>query len=238
MKRIDDTDLVRRDYASLDRLARRRLDVTGWIRGLVEYDELLRAVAEVRPRRVLDAGSGHGDYAAVIAAPEVVCVDQSEAAVEAARARELDARVADIANLAFADGEFDAIVCNHVLYHLPDRDKGIAELARVLRPGGRFAGIYNFRDHLAEVWDAVGDPWVEQPGFDCESGGDELAGHFGRVECRPTRGSVVWLEREDLQAYLHSYSELLGPLEAPSGPYPFIARRHNCVLVADVRPIE
>lgn len=233
---IDDPNLVRREYASLDRLARRRLDVTGWIRGVEEYDELLRAVAEVRPGRVLDAGSGHSDYAAVIAAPEVVCVDQSEAAVEAARARGLDARVADIAALPFEDGEFDAVVCNHVLYHLPDRDRGIAELARVLRPGGRFVGIYNFRDHLHEVWAAVGDPWAEQPDFDCETGGAELARHFDRVECRPTHGSVVWLTREDLQAYLDAYVEMLGALDAPAGPYPFVARRHNCVLVADVRP--
>lgn len=238
MKRIADTDLVRREYATLDRLARRRLDVTGWIRGLDEYDGLLRAVAEVRPRRVLDAGSGHGDYAAVIAAPQVVCVDQSEAAVEAARKRGLEAHIGDIAELPFPDDSFDAVICNHVLYHLPDRDKGIAELARILRPGGRFAGIYNFHDHMSELWNALGDPWADHPDFDCETGGDELARHFDRAECRPTAGSVVWLAREDLQAYLDAYLEMLGPLQAPSGPYPFIARRHNCVLVADrdVRP--
>jgi SAM-dependent methyltransferase len=233
MERIDDNGLVRREYASLDRLARRRLDVTGWVRGLDQFDTFLEAVAEVRPQRVLDAGAGRGDYAAVIAAPEVVCVDQSEAAVEEARARGLDALVADLADLPFIDGEFDAVICNHVLYHLSDRDRGIAEIARVLRPGGRFAGIYNFRDHLAEVWSAVGDPWGEQPDFDCESGGGELARHFERVECRPTAGSVVWLAREDLQTYLDAYSEMLGRLKAPDGPYPFVAKRHNCVLVAD-----
>jgi SAM-dependent methyltransferase len=233
MNKIDDRELVRREYASLDRLQRRRLDVTGWVRGLDQLDTLMEAVAEVHPQRVLDAGAGRGDYAAVIAAPEVICIDQSHAAVEAAGARGLDTRVADIASLPFADGEFDVVVCNHVLYHLPDRDRGIGELARILRPGGRFAGIYNFRDHLKEVWRAVGDPWAEQPDFDCETGGEELARDFQRVECRPTRGSVVWLLREDLQAYLDAYSEMLGPLEAPTSPYPFVARRHNCVLVAD-----
>jgi SAM-dependent methyltransferase len=140
-----------------------------------------------------------------------VCVDQSEAAVEVALARGFEAHVADIAELPFEDGSFDAVICNHVLYHLPGRDRGIAELARVLRPGGRFAGIYNFRDHLSEVWAAVGDPWAEQPDFDCETGGDELARHFARVECRPTRGSVVWLSREDLQTYLDSYSAAQSP---------------------------
>jgi SAM-dependent methyltransferase len=233
MGRIDNRDLVRREYASLERLAQRRLDVTGWVRGLDQYDVFLEALAQVRPRRVLDAGAGRGDYAAVLPVPEVVCVDQSEAAVAAARARGLDAHVADIAALPFPDGTFDAVICNHVLYHLPDRARGISELARVLRPGGRFVGIYNFRDHLDEIWSAVGDPWAEQPDFDCETGGDELARHFARVTCRPTTGQVLWLRREDLQAYLDAYSEMLGPLEAPPGPYPFVAGRHNCVLVAD-----
>jgi len=232
MGRIDEPDLVRREYASLERLGSRRLDVPGWIRGLYEFDGLLQAAAEAQPQRVLGAGSGHGDYAAAIAAPEVVCIDQSEAAVEAARARGLDARIADITALPFPGGEFDVVMCNHVLYHLPDRDRVIAELARVLKPGGRFTGIYNFRDHLAEVWSAVGDPWAEQPDFDCETGGQELARHFARVECRPTEGFVVWIERADLQRYLDAYSEMLGPLTAPEGPYPFVARRHNCVFVA------
>jgi SAM-dependent methyltransferase len=230
VSRIDDSQLVAREYAALDRLARRRLDVTGWIRGFDELDVALGAVAAMRPRRVLDAGSGRGDFAALVAAPDVVCVDQSEAAVEAARGRGLEAHRADIQALPFADGAFDVVVCNWVLYHLGDRARGIAELARVLRPGGRFVGIYNCRDHLLEVW---GDTWDGEPDFDCETGGEELARHFARVECTPTGGAVVWLARDDLQAYLDAYGELLGPLRAPRGPYPFVARRRNCVFVAE-----
>lgn len=229
---IDDPDLVRREYSSLERLETRRLDRTGWIRGLDEFDGLLQAVAAVRPHRVLDAGSGHGDYAAVIAAPEIVCVDQSEAAVQAARERGLKAHRADIADLPFGDGEFDVVMCNHTLYHLSDRDRGIAEMARVLRPGGRWVGIYNFMDHLREAWQAVGDPFRSQPGWGCDDA-HELNPHFSRVECRRTEGSVVWLSRADLQRYFDSFSEMLGPLTAPEGPYPFIARRHKCVLIAD-----
>jgi hypothetical protein len=62
---------------------------------------------------------------------------------------------------------------------------------------------------------------------------DELHRHFARVECRPTSGSVVWLARDDLQAYLDAFREMLGPPDAPDGRYPFAARRWNCVLVAE-----
>ncbi len=45
-------------------------------------------------------------------------------------------RVMDVTALTFADQYFDAIVCNHVLEHVPDDRKAIAELYRVLKPGG------------------------------------------------------------------------------------------------------
>ena len=232
---VSDPDLVRREYATLDRLRLRRCDVTGWLRfGAVddEVTQMLSALREIRPRRVLDAGCGDGWIAASVVAPEVVCIDLSLAAVESARARGLDARVADVAELPFADGEFDAVMCNNVLYHLPDRQRGIAELARVLRAGGRLVGIYGFDDHLQELVNATAFP-VESGEFGCDQGQAELAPHFDRVERREAGGAVLWETRDDVQAYLDAYVELAGELEAPDGPYPFVARRHKCVLVAD-----
>lgn len=43
---------------------------------------------------------------------------------------------ADLTRLPFADGRFDLILCSHVLEHVPDDAAAMAELARVLRPGG------------------------------------------------------------------------------------------------------
>jgi SAM-dependent methyltransferase len=42
----------------------------------------------------------------------------------------------DITSIGFADGTFDAIICNHVLEHIADDRQAIAELRRVLKPGG------------------------------------------------------------------------------------------------------
>src|ERR671921_1771648 len=50
-----------------------------------------------------------------------------------------DVKEGDALDLPFPDGEFDRIVAAEVLEHIPDDDTAIAELARVLRPGGTLA---------------------------------------------------------------------------------------------------
>jgi SAM-dependent methyltransferase len=227
---IDDAEIVIREYDTLDRLALRRLDRTGWLRfdDLDEEQTLVRAVAEVHPTRVLDVGCGDGRLASLYAAPEVVCVDASAAAVEQASARGLDAQLGDARELPFADGSFDVVTCSHMLYHLPDPDRALGEFVRVLRPGGRFAGIYNAPEHLREVF---GETPPEA--FDSESGLPLLQARFASVSRIHRGGSVLWLTQRDLQRYLDAFIELYGPLRAPDGPYPFTATRAESVFVAD-----
>jgi SAM-dependent methyltransferase len=233
MKKLSDRDLVAREYATVDRLAMRRLDRTAWLGGEHEPWMLaLAAIAEVRPTHILDAGCGSGDFAALLSAPGVRCVDRSPAAADAARARGLRAQVADIQNLPFPDGSFDVAVANWVLYHVQDRALAIAELARVLTPTGRFVGCYNAPGHLRELWSQVGVP-VAADDFNADNGTGELQRSFGRVQVRGVHGEVLGETPEQVQTYLDAYQEIYGSLTAPAGPYPFRATRRNVVLVAD-----
>jgi SAM-dependent methyltransferase len=235
MPDLHDPDLVVREYASLDRVAGRRLDRTAWLRGLDDVFALLGAVAEARPHRVLDAGSGSGDWASLVAAPEVVCVDQSEAAVEAARGRGLAALRANIEALPLESESFDLVMCNWVLYHVSNLDLALSELARVLRAGGRFVGGYALPGHLDELWSVIGRrPTTSSTSaaFDGHNGAEHLSRHFASVERRDTSGEVSWETPQALQTYLDTYREMLGKLHAPAGPYPFRATRRNCVFVA------
>ncbi|MBV9451824.1 MAG: class I SAM-dependent methyltransferase [Streptosporangiaceae bacterium] len=230
-----DPDLVSREYASLDRHEGRRCDRTAWLCGIEEYVTLLGAVAEARPHRVLDAGCGVGYWASLVAAPEVVGVDQSEAAVAAARARGLKAFRATLDDLPFDDESFDLVMCNWVLYHLRDLDRGLRELTRVLRPGGHFVGGYTLPDHLDELWSVVGRRPTTDPAsdaFDGHNGARYLARYFQSVERRDTSGKVMWENREAMSTYFEAFGELLGELKVPAGPYPFYATRRNCVFVA------
>jgi SAM-dependent methyltransferase len=231
MKRLADPRFVGREYATTEGLAMRRLDRTGWLRGEEPWTVALAAVAEAHPTRVLDVGCGSGEFAALLTAPEVVCVDRSAAAVRAAQARGLSAQLADAEELPFAAGSFDVVVASWMLYHVRDRARAISEMARVLVPDGRFVGCYNAPDHLHELWSSVGIA-ADADGFDARNGAAELGRAFGHVEAREANGEVLWESRGRLQAYLDAYREIYGPLTAPAGPYPFRACRRNVVFVA------
>jgi SAM-dependent methyltransferase len=233
MPRLDDPDVVAREYATLDRFAQRRLARTADVGGASPWLVALDAITEAGPARVLDAGCGTAEFAALITAPTVVCVDLSPAAARAARTRGMSSAMMNLQHLALRDGAFDVVVCNWVLYHVPDRGRAIGELARVLRAGGRLVGAYNSSEHLRELWSAVGDPWRDKMSFPCENAEAHLRPHFSRIELRPVTGEAIWRTRDDLQRYLDAYRELAGPLTAPQGPYPFRATRRNCVIVAD-----
>lgn len=86
-----------------------------------------------RGMRVLDAGAGRSPYRKLF----------KHAHYEAADFAQLDSSyapldyVCDITDIPVDDGRFDRVICNQVLEHVPEPEKAIAELHRVLKPGGR-----------------------------------------------------------------------------------------------------
>jgi ubiquinone/menaquinone biosynthesis C-methylase UbiE len=58
---------------------------------------------------------------------------------------------ADLSSLPFADAAFDGITCGYVLEHLPDPRMGLAELARVLKKGGRMF-LLTTEDNFSGAW--------------------------------------------------------------------------------------
>jgi ubiquinone/menaquinone biosynthesis C-methylase UbiE len=121
----------------------------------------------VRPdSRILDCGCGPGSITAGLAqwAPQgqTFGIDIGAEQLDGARAfaRDLGVnnitfRQGDICELPFDDDSFDVVFSQTVLYHIPDHDKALAEIKRVLRPGGLVA--------LRDAINASVIVWPEDP---------------------------------------------------------------------------
>ncbi len=97
-------------------------------------------------RQILDVGSGAGQIARHLvkyadSGAQITCIDLSPEMLRRGRQRMKSRRpvylAADLSQLPFADESFDCITCGYVLEHLPDPRHGLAELSRVMVPGGR-----------------------------------------------------------------------------------------------------
>jgi SAM-dependent methyltransferase len=222
--RLNDPDLVRRQYASEDGLAVRRDSQLRFREGPDAFDAAFAAVAEVEPRRVLEVGCGMGNFAERVAretTAEVVATDISPRMVDVARERGLDARVADVQALPFADGEFDCAVANAMLYHVENLDRALSELARILEPGGQLVAVTIGAEHMGEIWRLVGYRRPDRP-FSRENGAEHLDRHFRRVERRDVDAELVFPDAEAVHRYVESTifsDEVARPLPEFDGPF-------------------
>lgn len=116
----------------------------------------------------------------------------------------------DAQSIPFADETFDAVIANHMLYHVPDKAKALAEIKRVLKIGGHFFAttvgdnhlkeITNwFRQiHKSEVWDSFANL------FTLENGLAQLQPFFPNVTLSRYEDNLHVTELEPLVAYFHS----------------------------------
>jgi len=108
--------------------------------------ELLRLVPS-QDQLILDAGCGPGTYGVILAQEgnKVIGLEISPEATQVAgqRANEKKVKflpaVGDLEKLPFKDNSFDICFCGWVLHHFPDTSASVAELSRVLKPGGKIA---------------------------------------------------------------------------------------------------
>jgi len=119
------------------------------------YDLLADAVSGAG--RVLDLGCGDGHLARLLAdrGAGVVGVDIAEADVELARARGLanaEFHVARAQALPLSDTSVDAAVSHMTLMLMDEIDAVLAEVARVLRPGGPFVGVVGTHPRPDDAW--------------------------------------------------------------------------------------
>lgn len=207
-------------YTTTDRLSARialhrdySTSPIGWHRWLFDQLELPNDAA------VLDAGCGTGELWRANGdrlRPWRVTLSDQSAAMAQGTAETLSGignfsgHVDDIQALSFADGSFDGALACHMLYHVPDIARGIAELRRVLRPGGVLYAATNSSEHMQALMDLIGvlDPGVDTTHsgyrFTLENGEAPLRVVFDSCELRVFDDSLHITQAQPLLDYILS----------------------------------
>lgn len=181
--------------------------------------------------RVLELGCGPGslwrpNLARIPAGWQIMLTDFSPGMLAEARANLADAgpftfEQADAQAIPFADASFDAVIANHMLYHVPDRPKAFAEIRRVLRPAERFYAATNGENHLREMYelvqqfDSTMELWNRMT-FRLEAGTVELTPFFPHVLLHRYESALIVTEAKPLVAFVASTigAELTGARRA------------------------
>lgn len=188
----------------------------GWMNWV--FDHLLKLPANAK---ILELGCGPGylwkeNVDRIPSAWDITLSDLSSGMLDSAwrnlvvTGRNYKFKEIDAQDIPFENDTFDAVIANHMLYHVPDKPKAIAEIKRVLKIGGRFfattVGDNHMKEitdwfrqiHKSEMWDSFSNL------FTLENGLDQLKPFFLNVTVSRYEDNLHVTELEPLIAYFHS----------------------------------
>jgi SAM-dependent methyltransferase len=196
----------------------------GWQEWLFQQMQLPPAAT------VLEVGCGRGEFwwenrNSIPQGMEIRLTDLSSGMLAEARARlapilpGAQFEVADAHDLEYANGEFDVVLAHHMLYHLRDRGRALAEFWRALRPAGLILAATNGKAHLEQLRQlerlsparaASGPAGLE---FNLENGRAQLSPWFAPVTVTRRRDWLRVTRPEPVVDYLRSLT--VGRLSEP-----------------------
>ena len=226
---LKDADNVKHQYAGDRNLSARlrlhekhstnKLGFFPWLHGLYRFTE--NAV-------ILEVGCGNamqwkGKIGTIPPGGSLTLSDYSEGMLAAAKQNlahhptNITFCQADIQDLPFDDHSFGTVIANHMLYHVPDIDKALAEVQRVLIPGGRFyaatnsnGGLRPFLHNAIKNFEPGTDAFTQTLLFNMENGGEILRRHFSSIKRHDYADSLAITETQDLMDWLESSMSMTG----------------------------
>ena len=216
MPAMNDAKSIQQQYANADGLNIRMLLHHKYSTNRQPYSDWISEHYQIRPgMRVLELGCGTG--AAWTDAKRwlpddasLLLTDLSKGMLDTARQKvpaqpNIAFAQVDIQQIPYQDNCFDLIIANAMLYHVPDLDRALSEVARVLKPGGRFIcsttgenGMHSWFHQVLGTGERAAMP------FSLQNGGAALEKHFGKAERRMREDGLEVTDVQDLVAYVTS----------------------------------
>jgi SAM-dependent methyltransferase len=162
-----------------------------WQRHVAAYEQCARFLG---PGRVLDLGCGVGHSFRLLAPRETVGMDLDAAALEG---QDRETVAGDMRSIPFPDGSFDSVLSVHSIEHVPDPERVLSEVRRVLAPGGTAVFVTPNRLTFARP-DEIIDPYHHVE-YDPGQLRALATGTFSQVELHGLFGSPRMLEWLDVQ---------------------------------------
>ncbi len=216
MSRMNNTTDVKEQYRRADNLNTRisihekystnKMGLSNWYFTIYQIENGVK---------VLELGCGTGsmwiEHKDVIhKCSQIVFSDFSEGMLAAARENigefeNVEYRIIDIQNIPFEDEYFDIVIANYMLYHVPDINKAVSEVSRVLKKGGYFyAGTHGENGIMETIVKILGMDLVYTNTFSLENGREKLEPYFSKIEIERYVDSLEVTNIEDLIEYIYS----------------------------------
>ena len=213
---INNTEKVKEQYATAkglstrqsihDKYSTNKMGLGNWYFTIYKIEEGMR---------VLELGAGNGtmwiNHKDVIErCQEVIFSDFSEGMLEQAKGNigelpNVKYEVIDIQDIPYEDESFDVVIANYMLYHVPDLDKALSEVHRVLKKGGCFySGTMSEHGVLDTIDDWIGVKKIYVIPFSLNNGGPKLEKYFSRVSVEKYIDSLEVTNIDDLMDYIFS----------------------------------
>ena len=172
--------------------------------------------------RILELGCGNGNMwmehlNLLDNVSELVLTDFSDGMLNAAKEtlgerNNISYKIVDIQKIPFEDNRFDVVIANMMLYHVPNIEKGLSEVKRVLKNEGVFYcatyGEHGIIEYVADLLKDFGVEEMTNRNFTLQNGKDQLANHFPVVERLDYEDSLMVSNMDDIIDYIYSLSSM------------------------------
>lgn len=223
MSKINNMSVVKQQYATAnnlnirisihDKYSTNNMGFGNWIVSNFRIDKGMR---------VSELGCGTGDIwknrATLIGTcSKLILSDFSEAMVEATKRNigkfdNVEYKIIDIQEIPYEDESFDIVIANMMLYHVPDIDRGVSEVRRILKRNGHFYcatyGEHGIIEYLSKILSEYGVEGNMNKNFTLQNGYEILSKTFFKVEKLEYIDSLAITNIDDMVEYIYSLSSM------------------------------